>query len=99
MSLNLSGGPIGSALAGWLVAWSLSSTLAVAAIFALLAAGALAPVATVILVLVTLGTALLGVFLGYLVLSRERARRRSERTVEVLRQSLLPTALPAPMAN
>jgi MFS family permease len=42
MSLNLSGGPIGSALAGWLVAWSLSSTLAVAAIFALLAAGAVA---------------------------------------------------------
>jgi serine phosphatase RsbU (regulator of sigma subunit) len=51
--------------------------------------------AIVVLVLLTLATALLGVFLGYLVLSRERARRRSERTVEVLRQSLLPTALPA----
>ncbi len=50
--------------------------------------------AIVVLVLLTLGTALLGVFLGYLVLSRERARRRSERTVEVLRESLLPTALP-----
>jgi serine phosphatase RsbU (regulator of sigma subunit) len=51
--------------------------------------------AIVVLVLLTLGTVLLGVFLGYLALSRERARRRSERTVEVLRQSLLPTALPA----
>jgi MFS family permease len=40
MSLNLSGGPIGSALAGWLVARSsLSGTLAVAAVFALLAVG------------------------------------------------------------
>jgi serine phosphatase RsbU (regulator of sigma subunit) len=47
------------------------------------------------LVVLTLATVLLGVFLGRLVLSRERARRRSERTVEVLRQSLLPTALPA----
>jgi hypothetical protein len=42
MSLNLSGGPLGSALAGWLVARSLSGTLAVAAIFAFLAAGAVA---------------------------------------------------------
>lgn len=50
--------------------------------------------AIVVLVLLTLATALLGVFLGHLVISRERARRRSERTVEVLRQSLLPTALP-----
>ena len=33
-------------------------------------------------------------FLGYLVLTRERARQRSERTVDVLRQSLLPTSLP-----
>ena len=51
--------------------------------------------AILVLMLLTLGTLLLGVFLGYLVLSRERARRRSERTVEVLRQSLLPTSLPA----
>jgi CHASE3 domain sensor protein len=50
--------------------------------------------AIIVLVLLTLATALLGVFLGYLVISRERARRRSERTVEVLRESLLPTALP-----
>ena len=51
--------------------------------------------AIVVLVLLTTGTLLLGVFLGYLVLSRERARQRSERTVDVLRQSLLPTTLPA----
>jgi serine phosphatase RsbU (regulator of sigma subunit) len=51
--------------------------------------------AIVVLALLTAATLLLGVFLGSLVLSRERARRRSERTVEVLRQSLLPTALPA----
>jgi CHASE3 domain sensor protein len=50
--------------------------------------------AVLVLVVLTVGTVLLGVFLGYLVLSRDRARRRSERTVEVLRQSLLPTALP-----
>ncbi len=51
--------------------------------------------AILVLVLLTGGTLLLGVFLGYLVLSRERARQRSERTVDVLRQSLLPTSLPA----
>jgi serine phosphatase RsbU (regulator of sigma subunit) len=51
--------------------------------------------AILVLVLLTAGTLLLGVFLGYLVLSRERARERSERTVDVLRQSLLPTSLPA----
>jgi serine phosphatase RsbU (regulator of sigma subunit) len=51
--------------------------------------------AILVLVLLTASTLLLGVFLGYLVLSRERARRRSEQTVEVLRQSLLPTSLPA----
>ena len=51
--------------------------------------------AVLVLVLLTAGTLLLGVFLGSLVLSRERARERSERTVEVLRQSLLPTSLPA----
>ncbi|HEX3688905.1 MAG TPA: SpoIIE family protein phosphatase [Solirubrobacteraceae bacterium] len=51
--------------------------------------------AILVLILLTGGTLLLGVFLGYLVLSRERARQRSERTVEVLRQSLLPTSLPA----
>jgi MFS family permease len=38
MSLNLSGGPVGSALAGWLVGWSLSGTLGIAAVAALLAA-------------------------------------------------------------
>ncbi len=42
MSLNLSGGPIGSALAGLLVAWSLSGTLAVAAAACLLATCAVA---------------------------------------------------------
>jgi serine phosphatase RsbU (regulator of sigma subunit) len=51
--------------------------------------------AILVLILLTAGTLLLGVFLGSLVLSRERARRRSERTVDVLRQSLLPTSLPA----
>jgi serine phosphatase RsbU (regulator of sigma subunit) len=51
--------------------------------------------AILVLVLLTAGTVLLGVFLGYLALSQERARRRSERIVEVLRQSLLPTSLPA----
>jgi serine phosphatase RsbU (regulator of sigma subunit) len=51
--------------------------------------------AILVLVLLTAGTLLLGVFLGYLVLSGERARRRTERTVEVLRQSLLPTLLPS----
>jgi serine phosphatase RsbU (regulator of sigma subunit) len=51
--------------------------------------------AILVLVLLTLATVLLGVFLGRLVLSRERARGRSERTVDVLRQSLLPTELPA----
>ena len=51
--------------------------------------------AILVLGLLTAATLLLGLFLGYLVISRERARQRSERTVEVLRQSLLPTALPA----
>jgi serine phosphatase RsbU (regulator of sigma subunit) len=51
--------------------------------------------AILVLILLTAGTLLLGVFLGYLVLTRERARQRSERTVEVLRQSLLPTSLPS----
>jgi serine phosphatase RsbU (regulator of sigma subunit) len=50
--------------------------------------------AILVLILLTAGTVLLGVFLGYLVLTRERARKRSERTVDVLRQSLLPTSLP-----
>jgi MFS family permease len=40
MSLNLSGGPFGSALAGMLVTWSLTGTLMLAAMAALLAAGA-----------------------------------------------------------
>lgn len=51
--------------------------------------------AILVLILLTAGTLLLGLFLGYLVLSRDRAGRRSERTVEVLRESLLPTSLPA----
>jgi MFS family permease len=38
ISLNIAGGPIGSALAGVLVGWSLSATFAVAAMAALLAA-------------------------------------------------------------
>jgi hypothetical protein len=38
MSLNMAGGPIGSALAGVLVGWSLSASFAVAALAALLAA-------------------------------------------------------------
>jgi MFS family permease len=42
MSLNFSGGPIGSVLAGLTVGWSLSGTFGVAAIAALLAAGAVA---------------------------------------------------------
>lgn len=40
MSLNLAGGPIGSALAGALISWSLSATFAVAALAALAAAAA-----------------------------------------------------------
>jgi serine phosphatase RsbU (regulator of sigma subunit) len=51
--------------------------------------------AVLVLGLLTAATLLLGLFLGSLVISRERARARSEGTVEVLRQSLLPTALPA----
>ena len=42
MSLNMSGGPLGSALAGVLVTWSLSATFAVAALASMLAAGAVA---------------------------------------------------------
>ena len=42
MSLNFSGGPIGSALAGGLVAWSISGAFSVAATAALLAACAVA---------------------------------------------------------
>ena len=42
MSLNMAGGPIGSALAGVLVTWSLSATFAVAALASLLAASAVA---------------------------------------------------------
>jgi predicted MFS family arabinose efflux permease len=40
MSLNMSGGPLGSALAGVLVTWSLSATFAVAALASALAAAA-----------------------------------------------------------
>jgi MFS family permease len=42
MSLNMSGGPLGSALAGLLVTWSLSAAFAVAALASVLAAGAVA---------------------------------------------------------
>jgi hypothetical protein len=42
MSLNMSGGPLGSALAGVLVAWSLPATFAVAALASVLAAAAVA---------------------------------------------------------
>ncbi|MEJ0019013.1 MAG: MFS transporter [Acetobacteraceae bacterium] len=42
MSLNLAGGPLGSALGGLLVTWSLTGTFAVAALAALLAASAVA---------------------------------------------------------
>jgi MFS family permease len=42
MSLNMAGGPIGSALAGILVTWSLPATFAVAALASLLAASAVA---------------------------------------------------------
>jgi CHASE3 domain sensor protein len=51
--------------------------------------------AIVVLILLTVFTLLLGAFLGRLVISRERARRRSEETTDVLRQSLLPSAIPA----
>jgi MFS family permease len=42
MSLNMSGGPLGSALAGVLVTWSLSATFAVAALASAVAAAAVA---------------------------------------------------------
>ena len=40
MSLNMSGGPLGSAIAGALVTWSLPATFAVAALASVLAAAA-----------------------------------------------------------
>ncbi len=46
MSLNLSGGPIGSAFAGLLVTWSLTGTFGVAAVACLLAACAVALIPT-----------------------------------------------------
>jgi serine phosphatase RsbU (regulator of sigma subunit) len=51
--------------------------------------------AIVVLVLLTVLTLLLGGFLGRLVISRELARRASEETTQVLRQSLRPSALPS----
>jgi serine phosphatase RsbU (regulator of sigma subunit) len=51
--------------------------------------------AIVVLVLLTVLTLLLGAFLGRLVISRERARRQSEATTRILRQSLLPSEIPA----
>jgi serine phosphatase RsbU (regulator of sigma subunit) len=50
--------------------------------------------AIVVLVLLTALTLLLGAYLGRLVISRERARRQSEATTRVLRQSLLPSEIP-----
>ena len=46
------------------------------------------------LVLLTVATLVLGGLLGWLVVARDRARRRSEETVHVLRESLLPASLP-----
>ncbi|HEX4011382.1 MAG TPA: SpoIIE family protein phosphatase [Solirubrobacteraceae bacterium] len=51
--------------------------------------------AIAVLILLTVFTLLLGAFLGRLVISRDRARRRSEETTDVLRQSLLPSTIPA----
>jgi CHASE3 domain sensor protein len=50
--------------------------------------------AIVVLVLLTVLTAALGGYLGHLVVTRERARRRSEATARVLQRSILPTADP-----
>ncbi len=46
--------------------------------------------AVVVLALLTLFTAIIGAVLGRLLLGRERARERSERTRKILQQSLLP---------
>lgn len=51
--------------------------------------------AIVILAVLTLLTLALGGYLGHLVVTRERARRRSERTTRTLQESLLPASLPA----
>ena len=51
--------------------------------------------AIIVLVLLTVLTLLLGGFLGRLVISRERARGQAEATTTVLRQSLLPSAVPS----
>ncbi|MGA9857177.1 MAG: SpoIIE family protein phosphatase, partial [Solirubrobacteraceae bacterium] len=51
--------------------------------------------AIVVLVLLTGLTLLLGLVLGRLVISRDRARRRSEETADVLRASLLPDRAPS----
>ncbi len=47
-----------------------------------------------VLVLLTLLTAALGAYLGHLVVSRERARRRSEDTARTLQESILPSGIP-----
>jgi serine phosphatase RsbU (regulator of sigma subunit) len=49
----------------------------------------------VVLVLLTALTLVLGTYLGRLVISRQRAWNESERTTAVLRQSLLPSTVPA----
>jgi serine phosphatase RsbU (regulator of sigma subunit) len=50
--------------------------------------------AIVVLVLLTLATALLGAYLGNLAVSRERARQDSDATARTLQESTLPSALP-----
>ena len=50
--------------------------------------------AIIVLVLLTALTLLVGVILGRLVIARERARARSERTARTLQESLLPKELP-----
>jgi serine phosphatase RsbU (regulator of sigma subunit) len=50
--------------------------------------------AIIVLVLLTALTLLVGVVLGRLVIARERARARSERTARTLQESLLPGELP-----
>lgn len=50
--------------------------------------------AIIILVLLTALTLFVGILLGRLVIARERARARSERTARTLQESLLPSQLP-----
>jgi serine phosphatase RsbU (regulator of sigma subunit) len=50
--------------------------------------------AIAVLVLLTLLTGAVGAYLGQLVVTRERARERSEATARTLQQSILPTGVP-----